>query len=254
MYGLQNTTLLASGLSATGMAATISLVGRAGPILWDAGLTTRLMVQSRGRLDSPTSSFSGTGVAAHVTWPFLGWGAWQDPRQFGIYAGGEAQLLQAISPPPQSGEMVPTPIVYGTLAAEGGVEVDVGALRPALSPFPISVFRADVAALGLSPRLHAHVRRAASTAAASPAPSASPGNLLRDDRRPEAACPLPRPSLHAARAGEGDQSQVRGVVRIVVAPSSSHQASKRARGTPRKRRSSSDSASGTVSTSVASLR
>ena len=138
MYGLQNTTLLAPGLSATGMAATLSLVGRAGPILWDAGLTTRLMVQSRGRLDSPTSSFSGTGVAAHVTWPVFGWGAWQDPRQFGIYAGGEAQLLQAIMPPPQSGEMVPTPIVYGTLAAEGGVEVDIGALRPALSPFPIS--------------------------------------------------------------------------------------------------------------------
>ena len=138
MYGIQNTSLLASGLSATGIAGNLALVVRAGPILWDVGITTRLLVQSQGGLDSPTSSFSGNGVTAHVTWPFFRWGAWQDPRGFGIYAGGEAQLLAAIQPPPRSGEQPPDPIVYGTLAAEGGLEFDIGALRPALSPFPIS--------------------------------------------------------------------------------------------------------------------
>ena len=38
--------------------------------------------------DSPTSAFTGTGGAAHVTLPFASWGAWQDPRQFGLYGGG----------------------------------------------------------------------------------------------------------------------------------------------------------------------
>ena len=138
MYGVQNTALLASGLSTTSVAANLALVARAGPVLWDVGLTSRLLVQSRGGLDSPTSSFTGTGITAHVTWPLGGWGAWQDPRRFGLYAGGEAQLLVAIQPTPRSGEEVPQPIVYGSLAADGGVELLIGALRPALSPFPIS--------------------------------------------------------------------------------------------------------------------
>jgi hypothetical protein len=138
MYGVQNTSLFASGLSATSIAGNLGFVMSAGPILWDVGLTSRLMVQQRGRLNSPTSSFTGSGVAAHVTLPLTGWGAWQDPRRFGIYAGGEAQFLMAIQPPPQSGEDPPQPIVYGSLAADGGVEFDIGALRPALSPFPIS--------------------------------------------------------------------------------------------------------------------
>jgi hypothetical protein len=138
MYGIQNTALFASGLSVTSMAANLGLVMRAGPILWDVGLTSRLLVQQRGGLNSPTSSFTGSGVTAHVTLPFAGWGAWQDPRLFGIYAGGEAQLLMAIQPAPRSGEDPPQPIVYGSLAAEGGVEFAIGALRPAPSPFPIS--------------------------------------------------------------------------------------------------------------------
>ena len=138
MYGVQNTSLLASGLNATAIAASIAAISRAGAFLWDAGLTSRLLVQQRGGLDSPTSSFTGSGVAAHLTWPFTGWGAWQDPRQFGLYAGGEAQFLIAIQPPPEKGQMAQQPNTYGTLAAEGGVEFDIGALRPALTPFPIS--------------------------------------------------------------------------------------------------------------------
>jgi len=138
MYGVTNTSLLASGLNLTAIGGSIGEVSRAGPILWDAGLTSRLLVQQRGGLSSPTSSFMGTGVTAHVTWPFTGWGAWQDPRQVGLYAGGEAQLLIAIQPPPEKGQMAQQPSTYGTLAAEAGVEFDIGAQRPAMTPFPIS--------------------------------------------------------------------------------------------------------------------
>jgi hypothetical protein len=138
MYGIQNTALLASGLSVTAIGANIGQVSRAGPILWDVGLTSRVLVQQQGRLESPTSSFMGIGVNAHVTLPLTTWGAWQDPRQFGIYAGGEAQYLIAIQPPPRGSQMPPPPNTYGALAAEGGIEFDIGALRRTPSPFPIS--------------------------------------------------------------------------------------------------------------------
>jgi hypothetical protein len=138
MYGIQNTTLLASGMSVTAMAGNLSLVSRAGPILWDVGLSARMAVQLQGRLESPTSSFTGTGVNAHVTLPVAGWGAWQDPRSFGIYAGGEAQFLVALQPPPPEGEQPTPPRTYGTLAAEGGVELAIGSLRRTPTPFPIS--------------------------------------------------------------------------------------------------------------------
>jgi hypothetical protein len=138
MYGIQNTTLLASGLTMTGIAGNLSLVGRAGPILWDVGLSARMLVQQRGGLESPTSSFTGTGINAHVFLPAVTWGSWQDRRQFGFYAGGEAQFLVAIQPPPRSGEMAEVPNTYGTLAAEGGLELSVGSRHHPSSPFPIS--------------------------------------------------------------------------------------------------------------------
>jgi len=138
MYGVQNTALLASGLSAQGIGGTVSLVGRAGPILWDVGLNSRLLVQSQGGLDSPTSSFTGSGINAHVFLPLTTWGSWQDPRQFGLYAGGEAQFLVAIQPPPRSGEMPEVPNTYGTLAVEGGLELSIGSRHHPPSPFPIS--------------------------------------------------------------------------------------------------------------------
>jgi hypothetical protein len=137
-YGAQNTSLFASGLAATAMAGNIALVRRAGPILWDVGLTSRFLVETEGNLNSPTSTFTGSGVNAHVAWPFWGWGAWQDPRRVLLFAGGEAQVLIAVMHPPPAGEMPPKPIAYGALSAEGGVELDIGAMRPAASPFPIS--------------------------------------------------------------------------------------------------------------------
>jgi hypothetical protein len=137
-YGLQNISLLAPGLTAMAMSGQVARVARAGPILWDVGITARTLVQLEGRLVSKTSSFSGIGATAHVTWPLAKWGAWQDPRWFGLYAGGEAQVLTALEPPPEAGEPMRQPKIYGVLAAEGGVEFDIGALHPAATPFPIS--------------------------------------------------------------------------------------------------------------------
>jgi len=138
MIGIQNTSLYAPGLTATGMAATAAYVWRAGPVAWDAGIASRLLLETQGRLTSPTSAFSGLGVSGHAAWLFTGWGAWQDPRRVGLFGGGEAQLLTAVPRPTPAGEMPPKPIFYGALSIEGGLQLDVGALRPAPSPFPIS--------------------------------------------------------------------------------------------------------------------
>lgn len=137
-YGLQNSSLYASGLTVTAMAGTLAFVGRAGPVLWDAGLTSRILVEPQGGLNSPTSAFTGSGVSGHAAWLFTGWGSWQDPRRIGLFAGGEAQALLAIMRPTPAGEMPPKPILYGALSVEGGLQVDFGAVRFAPSPFPIS--------------------------------------------------------------------------------------------------------------------
>jgi hypothetical protein len=80
----------------------------------------------------------GSGLNGHVAWPFTGWGAWQDPRRVALFAGGEAQGLIAVMHPTPAGEMPPKPILHGALSVEGGVEFDIGAVRRAPSPFPIS--------------------------------------------------------------------------------------------------------------------
>jgi len=138
IYGIQNTALAGPALDGMGISALIGNISRAGPILWDFALTSRTFVLQEGGLMSPTSTFSGVGVSAHVTLPLGGWGAWQDPRQFGIYAGGEAQLLVPIQRTQQPGEPLPQPEAHGALIGEGGIEFDIGTLRPAATPFPIS--------------------------------------------------------------------------------------------------------------------
>lgn len=138
VFGLQNTALLASGLTLSAMSANIGFIGRAGPVLWDAGLSSSLLIEPQGGLTSPTSSFSGIGLNAHVAWPFVRWGAWQDPRAVGLFAGGEALALVAVMRPVPAGEKAPKPIGYGALSVDAGLELDYGALRPAASPLPIS--------------------------------------------------------------------------------------------------------------------
>ncbi len=138
IYGIQNTALFGPALDGMGMSALIGGVSRAGPILWDFAVTSRMFVEQEGGLMSPTSTFSGLGGSAHVTLPLAGWGAWQDPRQVGIYAGGEAQILTPVQRKQQPGEPIPQPVWHGALIGEGGIEFDIGTLRPGTTPFPIS--------------------------------------------------------------------------------------------------------------------
>ena len=136
MLGLENTSLLGGTTKAMGVASEITLFRRFRQVLLDLDLASLMLVQTQGNLMSQTSSFAGSGLAAHVAYPLFNWGPEQDPRRLGLYAGGQGQLLVSLDPPPPSGQM-PMPHVYGVLSAEGGVDIEVGALAPALGPFPI---------------------------------------------------------------------------------------------------------------------
>jgi hypothetical protein len=137
MLGLENTTLLGGRTKGMGVSTEISVFRRLGSLRFDGGLSSTLLVQTQGALTSPTSSFAGTGLNAHLALPVLTWGAELDPRRVGFYAGGQAQVLISIDPPPPPGDM-PTPHVYGTLAVEGGLDLEVGTLLAARTPFPLT--------------------------------------------------------------------------------------------------------------------
>ena len=227
------------------MSALLARVSRAGPILWDVGLTSRMFVQQRGGLIRRRRRFRASASARTSRSPLAGWGAWQDPRQLGIYAGGEAQLLQAGAAPPQPGEPVPQPDLlrrrWSGKAASSSTSARCARHR-AVSDFVFAgpSRRAGRFRFGYTLLLRATAAASQHTAS----PELPPPRVLKRL--------VLTPAL--AREREGRSEPGSRCVRIVVAPTSSHQASKRARGTPRKRRSSSDSASGTVSTSVASFR
>jgi len=133
-YGLQNNTLFASGLDATATSGVFSVVARAGPIFYDVGLATGLVVQTRGLLVSETSSFQSIGVSPHATLPFVSWGPWQAPRRLAVYLGGAGQQLFEI-PHTTRTELLHT---YSVLSVDGGIEFEFGAQTPAALPFPIS--------------------------------------------------------------------------------------------------------------------
>jgi hypothetical protein len=134
-YGMQNATLYAEGFSAMATAVQLSIVSRAGPFLYDFGLTSRVLLETKGLLPSETSGFSGLGVNAHLAYPFFTWGSWQNPRRLGVYGGGEAHYLGEILHQVTKDSMVR---VFGALSLEAGLELDFGAQAPATSPFPIS--------------------------------------------------------------------------------------------------------------------
>jgi hypothetical protein len=136
-YGVNNTSLYGPELDGIGMGGALGLMQRSGRFLWETGLTSRIFVETEGSLVSPTSTFSGTGVFGHLMLPLGGWGTWQDPRQFGLYAGGELQVLTAIESRASAAKM-PKAQLHGAASAEGGVEFAIGAQRPYASPFPIS--------------------------------------------------------------------------------------------------------------------
>jgi hypothetical protein len=136
--GVQNTSLYGSYAQTTAISTRISRLARAGRFLWDAGLVSTVMVQVEGALRSASSSFMGSGLEAHLTLPLFSWGDPRQPIRLGPYLGGQIQTLIAIEPAPKDTTAQPPPI-YGQGGPEVGVEFDIGALRSAATPFPLSV-------------------------------------------------------------------------------------------------------------------
>ena len=137
MLGAESLSLLGGTTKMTGVATKLTFFQRRGPVLLDVELTSPIMVQTQGSLMSQTSAFAGSGLAAHVAYPLLEWGPDHDARRLGLYGGGQGLLLVSIDPPPPSGQM-PMPHLYGVLALEAGLDIEVGALSPAMGPFPIT--------------------------------------------------------------------------------------------------------------------
>jgi hypothetical protein len=137
-YGVKNVALLAPGMSGPAPSTEIVRVSRYGRILWDLGLLSTVFAETKGhRLQSETNVFTGAGLTLHVTVPLLSWGSEQAPRQLGVFGGGSTSFVAEIPRPRDPGDMTP-PHVYGFVQAEGGVELDVGAMRLARTPFPLA--------------------------------------------------------------------------------------------------------------------
>ncbi|HEY7372764.1 MAG TPA: hypothetical protein VIF57_11430 [Polyangia bacterium] len=137
-FGAQSTTLDSSELAARAVAAQITYLWRVGPLLIDAGMSLRLILQRGGRLISETSGFDGFGPFAHLTVPLVRWSFLPAPWLLGLYGGGEAQYFNEITHPDSNGSARST---YSALSVEGGVEMDFSGQPPAQSPFPISYAR-----------------------------------------------------------------------------------------------------------------
>jgi len=114
----------------------VSRLARTERFLWDVGITSTTFVQVKGALRSTSSSFGGVGFDAHLTLPVFSWGNPAYPWRMGAYAGGEAQLLIATEPTQTEANPTPPP-VYGEIGPEIGLELDVGALSVARTPFPL---------------------------------------------------------------------------------------------------------------------
>jgi len=128
---------LFGGMRGQAVGSEVTWLARAGALLWEVGLQSSLFVQSKGPLTSETSSFMTSGVTARLTMPMLGWGTALDPRLLGLYVGGTASLLLEIvrTMPPE--RMTPAEF-YGGFTIDAGLELDVGALRFAGTPFPLT--------------------------------------------------------------------------------------------------------------------
>jgi hypothetical protein len=135
--GVQTGSLYGGYARATSIASSISRLARAGRFLWDVGLVSTVLVQVQGALRSTSSSFTGTGLDAHLTLPLFSWGEPTTPIRLGPYLGGQIQTLLAIQPTPNKANPQAPP-VYGMGGPEAGLELDIGALRNAATPFPLS--------------------------------------------------------------------------------------------------------------------
>jgi hypothetical protein len=141
VVGLRGVTLFGGPLQATVPSTEISFLSRQGPVLWDVGLVSSVFVETQGPLQSSTSSFMGVGLAAHLSAPLLSWGARAEPRQLGVFVGGSTSaLIEMLTPAAQKMDTMkmigPHAYVFSTI--EAGLELDLGALRFAETPFPLS--------------------------------------------------------------------------------------------------------------------
>jgi hypothetical protein len=138
--GLRNFSLFAGSLKATVPGTEIMFNWRSKHVMGDVGLVSLVLVQTEGPLQSVTSSFAGTGLVAHLTAPLLSWGAPAEPRQLGVFVGGSATaLIEMVTPQAASDNqmMMKTAHAYGFSTLEAGIELDIGALRFAGTPFPL---------------------------------------------------------------------------------------------------------------------
>jgi hypothetical protein len=109
-------------------------------VLWDVGLMSSVVVITRARLVSSAFAFMGSGLSTHAAFSFFSWGPDAEPRRLGVYGGGSLQILAEIIPRGDLAMMdvMKPPKTYGLYQAEGGIEVDTGALHFAATPFPLS--------------------------------------------------------------------------------------------------------------------
>jgi hypothetical protein len=135
--GVRSGSLYGGYAQATAISTQITRLSRAGRFLWDVGYLSSVLVQVKGELRSSSSSFTGTGLDAHLTLPVFSWGDRLQPIRLGPYLGGQIQVLIAMQPTPNSATPQ-TPPVYGDGVLEAGFELDLGALRNAATPFPLS--------------------------------------------------------------------------------------------------------------------
>jgi hypothetical protein len=137
-YGVKNVTLLAPGLGGSAPSAEIVRLTRSGRFLWDVGLLSTVFARTQGhRLTSETNVFSGVGLTAHLTLPLLSWGTSRNPVEVGVYGGGAASFLAEIARSHPPSDMY-QPHIYGFVQAEAGLELDIGILRLASTPFPLA--------------------------------------------------------------------------------------------------------------------
>ncbi len=137
-FGVSNVTLYAPALTATGSAGVIGWTSWLGRLRYDYGLSSLLLVERGGVLASPTSSFAGTGLFAHLEWPALTGGPEPARWSVGPYLGGSAHALVAnASAPNEAGAQKPN--VYGALAGEAGLALTWFAAPLAATPFPVSL-------------------------------------------------------------------------------------------------------------------
>ena len=139
-FGVQSRAVYGGYAQLQMVSTRLSRMARTGNFLWDVGLVSTTVVQVKGPLRSKSSSFGGTGFDLHLTLPLWQWGEPAYPIRLGPYVGGELELLIATEPTQTDTSAQPPPI-YGEFSPEIGLEMDVGALRLATTPFPLLAAR-----------------------------------------------------------------------------------------------------------------